>query len=52
MLPPTSTNSALMNFFSNSATSGSESVRPTRRLSEPTVFLKLDVSAVFADSPI
>ena len=40
------------NFFSNSWTSGSENVRPMRRFSEPIVFLKLDVSCVFAASPI
>jgi hypothetical protein len=40
-----------MNFFSNSAISGSERDRPTRRFSEPTVFLKLEVSAVLAASP-
>ena len=51
-LPFTSTSSALMYFFSNSATSGSFSVRPISLLSDPTVFLKLEVSAVLAASPI
>ncbi len=50
-LPPASTSSALINFFSISCTSGSLNVRPTSRLSEPIVFLKLDVSPVLADSP-
>jgi hypothetical protein len=52
MLPFTSTSSALMNFFSNSAISGSFRDRPTSRFIEPTVFLKFDVSAVLAGSPI
>lgn len=41
-----------MNCFSDSAISGSLRVRPIRRLSEPIVFLKLDVSSVLAASPI
>lgn len=41
-----------MNFFSTSWTSGSLAVRPSNRFKDPMVFLKLDVSWVFADSPI
>lgn len=41
-----------MNFFSSEAISGSDRGRPIKRLSEPTVFLKLEVSAVLAGSPM
>ena len=41
-----------MNFDSTSVISGSEIVRPSSRLSEPTVLRKLEISRVFAGSPI
>jgi hypothetical protein len=41
-----------MNFFSISVISGSFACRPTSRFREPIVFLKFEVSRVFADSPI
>lgn len=41
-----------MYFFSNSAISGSFNDRPMSRFNDPTVFLKLEVSAVLADSPM
>jgi hypothetical protein len=50
--PPTSTNAALMNFFSTSWTSGSFIDRPINLFNEPMVFLKFEVSCVFAASPI
>jgi hypothetical protein len=51
-VPLTSTRLALRNFFSMFWTWGSSTVRPMRRLREPMVFLKLDVSWVLADSPM
>jgi len=50
--PPTSTRVALRNFFSTEWTRGSSRDRPMRRLREPMVFLKLEVSWVFAGSPM
>ena len=41
-----------MNLDSYSATSGSDSDRPISRFNDPTVFLKLEVSAVLAGSPM
>jgi len=50
--PLTSTREALRNFFSIEWTRGSSRDRPMRRLREPMVFLKLEVSWVFAGSPM
>lgn len=50
--PATSTRAALRNFCSAEWTRGSSRDRPMRRLREPTVFLKLEVSWVFAGSPM
>jgi len=42
----------LINFFSYSAISGSDTVRPSNLFKLPIVFLKLEISCVFAGSPM